>query len=45
MTGWCETMRKIVALGWLNDKPLKGFKGKTYGDITRFLVCAKKTMT
>jgi saccharopine dehydrogenase (NADP+, L-glutamate forming) len=42
MTGWCETMRKIVALGWLNDKPIKGFKGKTYGDITRFLVCAKE---
>lgn len=42
MTGWCETMRKIVAIGWLNDKPLKGFKGKTYGDITRFLVCAKE---
>jgi len=41
MTGWCETMRKIVALGWLDDKPLKGFKGKTYGDVTRYLIAAK----
>ena len=42
MTGWCETMRKIVALGWLNDKPIEGFKGKTYGDMTRFLISAGK---
>jgi saccharopine dehydrogenase-like NADP-dependent oxidoreductase len=38
MTGWCETMRKIVAMGWLNDKPLEGFTGDTYGDLTRFLI-------
>ncbi len=43
ITGWCETLRKIVALGWLNDKPVKGFKGKTFGDLTRFLVGAKET--
>ncbi|MCK4366286.1 MAG: saccharopine dehydrogenase NADP-binding domain-containing protein, partial [Thermoplasmatales archaeon] len=42
MPGWCETMRKIVKLGWLNDKPVKGFNGKTYGDLTRFLVGAKE---
>ena len=42
IAGWCETIRKIVALGWLNDKPLNGFKGKTYGDLTRFLVGAKE---
>jgi len=42
MTGWCETLRKIVAIGWLNDKPVKGFKGKTFGDLTRFLVGARK---
>ncbi|MFH0816904.1 MAG: saccharopine dehydrogenase C-terminal domain-containing protein [Methanobacteriota archaeon] len=41
MTGWCETLRAIVALGWLQDKPLKGFKGKTYADVTRALVKAK----
>ena len=42
MTGWCETMRKIVALGWLNDKPIKGFNGKTYRALTRYLVGAKE---
>jgi saccharopine dehydrogenase (NADP+, L-glutamate forming) len=41
MPGWCETMRKIAALGWLNDKPIEGFKGKTYGDLTRHLVKVK----
>lgn len=40
MTGWCETMRRIVALGWLAEEPVKGFKGKTYGDMTRHLVGA-----
>ena len=42
MAGWCETIRKIVALGWLNDKSIKGFKGKTYGDLTRSLIAAKE---
>lgn len=41
MTGWCETLRSIVALGWLKDKPLTGFDGKTYGDLTRKLINAK----
>ncbi len=41
MTGWCETMRKIVQMGWLNEKPLDGFKGETYGDVTRFLLNLK----
>jgi saccharopine dehydrogenase-like NADP-dependent oxidoreductase len=41
MTGWCETMRKIVALGWLNDQPLEKFNGKTYADVTRFLINAQ----
>lgn len=41
MTGWCETMRKIVALGWLNDKPIVDFKGETYADMTRYLLDAK----
>jgi len=40
-TGWCETMRSIVALGWLQDTPAKGFSGKTYGDMTRHLINAK----
>lgn len=40
MTGWCETLRKIVALGWLSEKPIKDFSGKTYGDLTRKLIGA-----
>ncbi|UCH84439.1 MAG: saccharopine dehydrogenase, partial [Candidatus Latescibacterota bacterium] len=40
MTGWCETMRKVVALGWLSEEPLKDFGGKTYGDVTRKLIGA-----
>jgi saccharopine dehydrogenase-like NADP-dependent oxidoreductase len=42
MTGWCETIRNIVRLGWLNDEPAKGFSGKTYGDMTRFLINTKE---
>ena len=38
MTGWCETMKKIVKLGWLNEKPLKDFSGNTYGDLSRHLI-------
>ena len=34
-------MRKIVALGWLNDKPIVDFKGETYADMTRYLLDAK----
>ena len=38
MTGWCETMRNIVKLGWLNTNPISDFNGKTYGDLTRHLI-------
>ncbi len=41
ITGWCETMRYIVALGWLSDEPMKGFSGKTYGDVTKHLIGVK----
>ena len=41
MTGWCETIRNIVALGWLSEELPKGFSGKTYGDLTRHLIGAK----
>ncbi|MCU0850355.1 MAG: saccharopine dehydrogenase NADP-binding domain-containing protein [Candidatus Thermoplasmatota archaeon] len=41
MTGWCETIRAIVALGWLSEEPPKGFTGKTYGDLTRHLIGVK----
>lgn len=40
MTGWCETMRNIVALGWLGEEPLTGFGGKTFADATRHLIGA-----
>lgn len=40
MPGWCETMRSIVAMGWLGQEPVKGFEGKTYGDMTRYLIKA-----
>ena len=41
MTGWCETLRSIVALGWLSEETPMGFSGKTYGDLTRHLIGAK----
>ena len=41
MTGWCETLRSIVALGWLSEEPAKNFHGKTYGELTRHLINAK----
>ena len=41
MPGWCETMRNVVALGLLEDKPNSKFKGKTYADLMRYLVKAK----
>jgi len=41
MTGWCETLRSIVALGWLSEELPMGFSGKTYGDFTRHLIGAK----
>jgi len=41
MTGWCETLRNIVALGWLSEELPTGFTGKTYRDLTRQLVGAK----
>jgi len=40
LTGWCETLRAIAELGWLQDIPLNGFSGKTYGDVSRFLLQA-----
>jgi saccharopine dehydrogenase (NADP+, L-glutamate forming) len=38
LTGWCETLRAIAALGWLNEQVPNGFTGKTYGDLTRWLI-------
>jgi saccharopine dehydrogenase-like NADP-dependent oxidoreductase len=38
--GWCETLRAIVALNWLHDEPQDGFSGKTFGELTAFLIGA-----
>lgn len=40
MTGWCETLRAIAQLGWLQDTPLSSFTGTTYGELTRELIDA-----
>lgn len=40
MVGWCETLRNIAALGWLSDKKIENFSGKSYGDVTRYLISA-----
>jgi saccharopine dehydrogenase-like NADP-dependent oxidoreductase len=40
MTGWCETLRNVVALGWLNDNPVSDFSGSTYADLTRKFIGA-----
>jgi len=40
MTGWCETLRSVVALGWLRDEPVPGFKGRTYREMTAHLIDA-----
>jgi saccharopine dehydrogenase-like NADP-dependent oxidoreductase len=36
--GWCETWKKFVDLGLLDDKEKTGWKGKTYAQLTRTLV-------
>ena len=38
--GWCETLKSIVALGWLSDHPVEGFLAQTYGELTRKLIGA-----
>ncbi|UCE39208.1 MAG: saccharopine dehydrogenase NADP-binding domain-containing protein [Thermoplasmata archaeon] len=38
--GWCETLRCIVALGWLADEPVENFTGGTYGELTGKLIGA-----
>ena len=38
MTGWCETLQAIAQLGWLQDSSVDGFTGKTYSELTRYLI-------
>jgi saccharopine dehydrogenase-like NADP-dependent oxidoreductase len=40
MPGWCETLRSIVALGWLKDEPVPNFSRRTYRDMTAHLIGA-----
>lgn len=40
MPGWCETLRAIVGLGYLQDQSLSGFSGRTFADLTRHLLGA-----
>ena len=44
MSGWCETLRSIAALGWLQDQPLSGFSGTTYAELTARLIGASSTI-
>jgi saccharopine dehydrogenase-like NADP-dependent oxidoreductase len=38
MTGWCETLRAIAEIGWLQDEPLHNFSGNTYKNLTSYLL-------
>jgi saccharopine dehydrogenase (NADP+, L-glutamate forming) len=42
MTGWCETLRAIAQLGWLDDKKIDDPGLKTYADVTAHLLSTKK---
>lgn len=42
MTGWCETLRAIAQLGWLDDKKIDDSGLKTYADVTAHLLSTKK---
>lgn len=43
MPGWCETLKAISEIGWLDDQEQKGFNGRTYGDLTCFLINTKSS--
>ena len=38
--GWCETLKAISRMGWLNEEPINARKIKTYADLTRNLIGA-----
>jgi len=40
--GWCETLKAISTMGWLNEKPINTRKIKTYADMTRYLIDAEE---
>jgi len=41
--GWCETLKKIVDLGLVDDTPVEGLKGGTYKQMMARLVGCKPT--
>jgi len=43
MTGWCETLRAIAQIGWLNDTVLSDTSISTYADVTHYLIRARDT--
>lgn len=45
MTGWCETLRSIAKIGWLNDETITNSDLKTYADVTAFLLQTKNDET
>ncbi len=42
MTGWCETLKAIAEIGWLEEHPLNEENLKTYADVTRYLLKINK---
>ncbi|HMA83095.1 MAG TPA: saccharopine dehydrogenase C-terminal domain-containing protein [Candidatus Thermoplasmatota archaeon] len=42
MTGWCETLRSIAKIGWLDDKEINTSNIKTYADVTAHLLSTNK---
>ena len=41
--GWCETLEKIVRLGFLNDEERPELKGRTFAEVTAMLIGAGDT--
>lgn len=42
LTGWCETLRAIAKIGWLDDTEINGSNIKTYADVTALLLSTNK---
>lgn len=45
MTGWCETLRSISKMGWLDDTIVSDSNLNTYADITAYLLKTKNDDT
>lgn len=40
-TGWCETLKSISKIGWLNDQKIENSYLRTYADVTAYLLKTK----